>query len=434
MNNAISIKILFSPLYNETTNMSSLESSSSGEITSSVENISNVFTQYTEIPSSGFNRLFKAQRYGKWFVLKGLRPEHQNEAIYRELLTKEFKLGIQMDHPNIARTFSFEIDPVAGPCIVMEYVDGITLKEFLKAKPSLLTRNAIADQLLHAMAYYHGKQIVHRDLKPDNILITHNGHNIKIIDFGLADSDTFAVLKQPAGSPKYMAPEQIKGDVKIDARTDLYSFAKILKQLLPMGLGKWGTVISWCDNYDREKRLPDANAIIEKLKRDKRLFLITSACVFLLFISLAIFLLLKPTSQAKDNPPTPQVSSQTEPKSTTDTIRILQEEVKTPVPDKEVELSKAALQQIEKCIDTIYKPFWDAYFAADDKRIGYADYGFKLPTNDTYYERQESIIKDVKRKYPQFATMDKKLEDAYNLIYYNKMKGATDSIKNALLK
>ena len=147
--------------------MSSLESSSSGEITSSVENISKVFTQYIEIPSSGFNCLFKAQRYGKWFVLKGLRPEHRNEAIYRELLTKEFELGIQMDHPNIARTYSFETDPVAGPCIVMEYVDGITLKEFLKAKPTLLTRNAIADQLLHAMAYYHGKQIVHRDLKPD---------------------------------------------------------------------------------------------------------------------------------------------------------------------------------------------------------------------------------------------------------------------------
>ena len=255
--------------------MSSLESSSSGEITSSVENISKVFTQYTEIPSSGFNCLFKAQRYGKWFVLKGLRPEHRNEAIYRELLTKEFELGIQMDHPNIARTYSFETDPVAGPCIVMEYVDGITLKEFLKAKPTLLTRNAIADQLLHAMAYYHGKQIVHRDLKPDNILITHNGHNVKIIDFGLADSDTFAVLKQPAGSPKYMAPEQIKGDVKIDARADLYSFAKILKQVLPIWHGKWSTVICKCDNYDREKRPTDANAIVEKLKQSKRQFLIT---------------------------------------------------------------------------------------------------------------------------------------------------------------
>lgn len=419
--------------------MSSLESSSSGEITSSVENISKVFTQYTEIPSSGFNCLFKAQRYGKWFVLKGLRPEHRNEAIYRELLTKEFELGIQMDHPNIARTYSFETDPVAGPCIVMEYVDGITLKEFLKAKPSLLTRNAIADQLLHAMAYYHGKQIVHRDLKPDNILITHNGHNVKIIDFGLADSDTFAVLKQPAGSPKYMAPEQIKGEMKIDARADLYSFAKILKQVLPMWHGKWGTIISWCDSYDREKRLPDANAIVERLKQGKRQFLITSVCALLLFTCLTIVLFLS-TLRTTDKQPMPQVPSETASESATDTIRVPQNEiqttvpapVKTAVPEKEVELSPAALQQIEKCIDTIYQPFWNAYSAANDKRAGYADYAYKVPTNDTYYERQKSILKDVKRKHPQFAAMDKKLEDAYNRIYYNKMKEVTDSLKNAM--
>ena len=106
--------------------------SSSGEITSSIEKISDVFTTYTEFPSHGFNQLYKAQRYGKWFVLKGLKPEHQQETVYKRLLVKEFELGVQMDHPNIVRTFSYETDPVAGPVIVMEYVDGMTLKEFLK--------------------------------------------------------------------------------------------------------------------------------------------------------------------------------------------------------------------------------------------------------------------------------------------------------------
>ena len=57
------------------------ESSSSGEITSSFENISDVFTSYSEIPSAGFNCLYKAQRYGKWFVLKGLKPEYRGQAI-----------------------------------------------------------------------------------------------------------------------------------------------------------------------------------------------------------------------------------------------------------------------------------------------------------------------------------------------------------------
>lgn len=423
--------------------MSSLESSSSGEITSSVENISKVFTQYTEIPSSGFNRLFKAQRYGKWFVLKGLRPEHRNEAIYRELLTKEFELGIQMDHPNIARTYSFETDPVAGPCIVMEYVDGITLKEFLKAEPSLLTRDAIADQLLHAMAYYHGKQIVHRDLKPDNILITHNGHNVKIIDFGLADSDTFAVLKQPAGSPKYMAPEQIKGDVKIDARADLYSFAKIIKQVVPSHYGKWNRVITWCGNEDRDKRLSDANAVVERLKLHKIKTIVLVGTMLTLLLAIILFFFIRNPFSTKADSTTPVITEKAidtaepeEPRPTQEENSPREEEAphgtSSPTTQTETELSPAALQQIEKCIDTIYKPFWDAYSEATDKRAGYADYGYKVPTNDTYYERRESILKDVKRKHPQFAAMDKKLEDAYNRIYYNKMKEVTDSLKNVM--
>ncbi len=416
--------------------MSCLDSSSSGEITSSVENISNVFTQYTEIPSSGFNCLFKAQRYGKWFVLKGLRPEHQNNALYRGLLTKEFELGIQMDHPNIARTYSFETDPVAGPSIVMEYVDGITLKEFLQAKPSLLTRNAIADQLLHAMAYYHGKQIIHRDLKPDNILITHNGHNVKIIDFGLADSDTFAVLKQPAGSPKYMAPEQIKGDVKIDARADLYSFAKILKQVIPTHYGKWNHVISLCENEDRDKRLADANAVVERLKLHKIKTIVLVCTILTLLLAIVLFFLIRKPFSAKTDHTSPVISEKVidtaEPEESRPKEVVETREALSPTTKTETELSPAALQQIEKCIDTIYKPFWDAYFATDDKRIGQAAYAHKVPTNDTYYERQKSILKDVKRKYPQFSTMDQKLEDAYNRIYYNKMKEVSDSIRNAL--
>ena len=57
--------------------------------------------------------------------------------------------------------------------------------------------------------YIHAKQIVHRDLKPSNIMITHNGNHVKLIDFGLSDNDDFALLKQPAGTPGYISPEQI---------------------------------------------------------------------------------------------------------------------------------------------------------------------------------------------------------------------------------
>lgn len=146
------------------------ESSSSGAITSSFENISDVFTSYSEIPSSGFNCLYKAQRYGKWFVLKGLKPEYRDKGLYLGLLAKEFELGMKMEHPHIAHTFSKETDPVAGPCMVMEYVDGVTLREFLETKPDAKTRLKIVRELLSAMAYCHSLQIIHRDLKPDRPL------------------------------------------------------------------------------------------------------------------------------------------------------------------------------------------------------------------------------------------------------------------------
>ena len=163
------------------------------------------------VASRGFNQLVKVKRQGRWFLLKGLKPEYRNQQAYLELLKKEYELMVQLDHPNIVRVSSKEVNDEFGPCIVMEYIDGVTLDKFLEGKPSKQLRRKVVDQLIDALAYIHGKQIVHRDLKPSNILITRNGNNVKIIDFGLSDADDYAILKQAAGTLKYMAPEQKQG-------------------------------------------------------------------------------------------------------------------------------------------------------------------------------------------------------------------------------
>lgn len=270
--------------------------STSGEITAAFVNVSDVFTQYSEIPSGGFNVLYKAQRYGKWFVLKGLKPEFRNSAVHLQLLAKEFELGIQMSHPNIVQYYSKEVDPVVGDCIVMEYVDGETLTAFLKKKSTRTPQRAkIAKQLLQAMAYYQGLQVVHRDLKPDNILVSRNGNNVKIIDFGLGDSDTSAILKQPAGSPKYMAPEQVKGDVKIDARADLYSFAQILK-LLRISGGGWRRVQRCCGHDNRDKRLVDAAAALALLARRRKWNIGWMVVLLVTLFAAGVLLFLRPVS------------------------------------------------------------------------------------------------------------------------------------------
>jgi len=100
----------------------------------------------------------------------------------------------------------------------------------MTAKPSRHSRVEIARQLLSAIGYVHSKQIVHRDLKPSNIIITHNGENFKIIDFGLADTDAHCICKQPAGTVRFMSPEQMSSSVA-DVRNDIYSIGVILEEL-----------------------------------------------------------------------------------------------------------------------------------------------------------------------------------------------------------
>lgn len=246
------------------------------------------FTEYNEMPCSGFNRLFKVKRYGRWFVLKGLKAEYMNQAFYLELLRKEFDLTIQLDHPNIVRVFNRENDPVAGPSLLMEYIDGCTLSEFLKTRPSLAIRRKILYELLDAMRYFHSKQIIHRDLKPSNILITHNGNNVKIIDFGLSDADDYAVLKQPAGTVKYAAPEQMQQGTKIDARADIYAFGKLLQLILP---SQYKAIARKCQSTDPASRYQTEDEIIALLKRTRILkhFLLIVPGVLLLVVAPSVW-------------------------------------------------------------------------------------------------------------------------------------------------
>ena len=233
--------------------------STSGPVAPQDVNISNQFTGYKELPSNGYSRLFRAQRYGQWYMLKGLKPEYADDPQYTAMFAKEFALTVELNHPNIVRALSHEQDAVAGDCIVMEYVDGRTLDDFLKENPSQEVRKLVVKELLFAMDYFHRKQVVHQDLKPSNILITHDGNHVKIIDFGLSDSRRFAILKEPAYTQSYAAPEQLSGD-EVDNRTDIYAFGLILKQLFP---SRYGNVVRKCLQPLKEKRFQSADAVMQ---------------------------------------------------------------------------------------------------------------------------------------------------------------------------
>ena len=178
-----------------------------------IENFSADWSDITLLQQRRQNAIYTAKRYGKRYLLKGISPEYQSLTDIRLLQEKEFSFGISLSHSNIAETYLLEDVPEIGRCIVMEYVDGLTLAEWIKTSPSRAQRERVLAQLLEVLEYIHSLQLVHHDLKSSNVLITRNGQNVKLIDFGLSDTDSTSDSN--------------------DASIDLQLFGNILALLFP---------------------------------------------------------------------------------------------------------------------------------------------------------------------------------------------------------
>ena len=211
------------------------------------------FTDFSTLPSRGYSLLVRAKRHGRWWMLKGLKEPYRQDAIYQVLLQKEYEITSQLQHPMVVSVFSFEEVEGLGLCIVMEWIEGLTLKEWLaQGKHTMKKRRHVADMLMEALAYVHSRQTQHRDLKSSNIMLTHDGQHLKLIDFGLADTDNYTILKAPAGTEGYMAPE---------GPSDIYSLGCIFRELRLGWLSRM--VISKCCAPSNQ-RYTD----IETIKRD----------------------------------------------------------------------------------------------------------------------------------------------------------------------
>lgn len=275
----------------------------SGIILPQEAQVSEHFTDLTPIPCKGYNLLCKARRYGRWWMLKGLKPAYQQQEIYKHLLHKEFDILISLQHPNIVSASSFEEIPGMGYCIVMEWIEGRTLGDFIKEvseredankKDSVSKGDTDSEkyllpiilQILDALQYIHAKQIVHRDLKPSNIMVTHNGNHVKLIDFGLSDADSYAILKQPAGTPGFISPEQVTSR-QADIRNDIYSLGCILEE---MNLGKrYAALIARCkapiqERYQHVEEIKHdlSTLAVHKASTSKRLLIASLISILLL--------------------------------------------------------------------------------------------------------------------------------------------------------
>ena len=177
----------------------------------------------------------KDMKTGEAIAVKVLKEEFlDNEELVRRFKNESKAISI-LNHPNIVKVSDVSVTDKLQ-YIVMEYVDGITLKEYLKQRGGALTWKEtvhFATQILSALQHAHSKGIIHRDVKPQNIMLLADG-SIKMMDFGIARfsrAQSQTVSDKAIGSVHYISPEQAKGD-KTDARTDIYSVGVMLYEML----------------------------------------------------------------------------------------------------------------------------------------------------------------------------------------------------------
>jgi eukaryotic-like serine/threonine-protein kinase len=181
-------------------------------------------------------------RLGRTVAIKLLRTDLARDPSFQNRFRREAQSAASLNHPNIVAVYDTGEEPLpdgsgVAPYIVMEYVQGETLRDVLRSGRRLLPERSleIAEGLLAALDYSHRHGIIHRDVKPGNVMLTPSGQ-VKVMDFGIARAlaDSAATMTQTSavlGTAQYLSPEQARGET-VDARSDVYSAGCLLYELL----------------------------------------------------------------------------------------------------------------------------------------------------------------------------------------------------------
>ena len=187
-----------------------------------------------KIGTGGMSEVYKARchKLNRYVAIKFLKPEFCEDKGFVKNFKVEAQSAAALLHPNVVNVY--DVNETEGTYyIVMEYVDGITLKKYVGVNGKLPVKEAtsIAIQVVQGMEAAHNAGIVHRDIKPQNVLISRDG-KIKVTDFGIARTTTANTISSDVlGSAQYISPEQARGDV-VDTRSDIYSFGIMFYEML----------------------------------------------------------------------------------------------------------------------------------------------------------------------------------------------------------
>lgn len=197
--------------------------------------------------------LYLAFKAGKRFLIKTTKDNSEQQS---KMLLREYQLSIGCDHPHLVHIYAIEEGLPFGTGLVMEYIEGRTLDKYLAEKPSKKERERIFSELLSAVGYLHKRGVIHNDLKPENILVTHADNTLKLIDFGLADSDAEYALRTLGCTPRYASPELQARAEAIDARSDIFSVGVLMQEIFGIS-----SISARCTKADPEKRYANIAAL-----------------------------------------------------------------------------------------------------------------------------------------------------------------------------
>lgn len=186
------------------------------------------------IGSGGMAVVYKAKchRLNRLVAVKVLKSDLAEDADFRRRFRDESQAVAMLSHPNIVSVY--DVSRGETEYIVMELIDGITLKQYMEKRGQLNWREALhfITQIMKALSHAHSRGIIHRDIKPQNIMVLRDG-SVKVADFGIAclANSANTLTQEALGSVHYMSPEQARGD-RTDARSDIYSAGVVLYEML----------------------------------------------------------------------------------------------------------------------------------------------------------------------------------------------------------
>ncbi len=187
------------------------------------------------IGTGGMAVVYKAlcHRLNRYVAVKILKDEYAKDEEFRNRFHAESHAIAMVSHPNIVAVYDVSRSS-SVEYIVMELIDGMSLKQYMNRRGKLTQKEAIhfTTQILRALSHAHSKGIIHRDIKPHNIMILRDS-TVRVTDFGIArlESSQKTVTREAFGSVHYIAPEQAKGS-NIDCRADIYSTGVVLYEML----------------------------------------------------------------------------------------------------------------------------------------------------------------------------------------------------------